>query len=147
MLQGPRSSSGAERIGRPLAGVQDEEQEAEEGPPGRNVVRKQLAGGIRRGRWFADDRYPEASGGEGVGHRVQRPVPETHQRGLAARGPLGGQVGGRKGYGRPPDPDASWTWPKAAGRNGHESPSVFRVGPRNPGLDYRTNQELSFGCG
>jgi 3-oxoadipate enol-lactonase len=29
--------------------------------------------------WFADDRYPEADRGEGVGHRVQRPVP-----GLAA---------------------------------------------------------------
>src|SRR5215469_16050380 len=79
------------------AGVQDEEQEAQETAPlSLIVVGKELAGSIRRGRGLADGRYPEARGGEGVGHRVQRPVPKTHQRGLAARGPLGGQVGGRE---------------------------------------------------
>lgn len=43
-----------------LAGVQDEEQEAQEAPPVRDVVGEQLAGGIGRDRWLADDRYPEA---------------------------------------------------------------------------------------
>src|SRR5215471_17327564 len=71
-----------------LAGVQDEEQEAQEAPPVRDVVREQLAGGIRRDGWLADDRYPEAGRGEGVGHRVQRPGPKTQPGGLAAHGPL-----------------------------------------------------------
>jgi hypothetical protein len=80
-----------------LADLQDEEQEAQEtASRSRVVVGEELAGSIRRGRGLADGRYPEACGGEGVGHRVQRPVPETHQRGLAARGPLSGQVGGRE---------------------------------------------------
>jgi hypothetical protein len=56
---------------------------------------EQLAGAWCGG-WFADDRYPEAGRGEGVGHRVQRPVPETHQSGLAAHGPLFGVVVGRE---------------------------------------------------
>src|SRR5215472_10231953 len=43
-----------------LAGVQDEEQETQEAPPVRDVVGKQLAGGIGRDRRLADDRYPEA---------------------------------------------------------------------------------------
>ncbi len=42
-----------------LAGVQDEEQEAQEALPVRDFVGEQLAGGIRRGSWLADDRYPE----------------------------------------------------------------------------------------
>src|SRR5260370_42142840 len=78
-----------------LAGVQDEEQEAQEAPPARDFVGEQLAGGIRRGCWLAEDRYPEAGCGEGVGHCVQRPGPETQQRGLAVHGPLIGPGGGR----------------------------------------------------
>jgi hypothetical protein len=76
--------------------VQDEEQEAQEAPPVRDVVGEQLAGGIGRDGWFADDRYPEASGGEGVGHRMKRPGPETQQSGLASRGPLCGVAVGRE---------------------------------------------------
>jgi len=38
----------------------------------------------------------EPAAGEGVGHRVQRPGPETQQRALAARGPLSGVVVGRE---------------------------------------------------
>src|SRR5262249_26650537 len=79
-----------------LAGVQDEEQEAQVAPPVCDVVREQLAGGIRRDGWLADDRYPEAGRGEGVGHRMQRPGPETQQRGLAAHGPLSDVVVGRE---------------------------------------------------
>ena len=44
----------------------------------RDDVGEQLAG-AGAGCWLADDRYPEAGRGEGVGHRVQRAVPETHQ--------------------------------------------------------------------
>ena len=41
------------------AGVQDEEQEAQEAPPARDAVGEQLAGGIGRDGWLADDRYPD----------------------------------------------------------------------------------------
>src|SRR5260370_37441211 len=78
---------------RQLDGLQDEEQEAQEGPRGqiREDVGEQLAGAWCGG-WLADDGYPEAGRAEGVGHRVQRPVPETHQSGLAAHGPLCGVI-------------------------------------------------------
>jgi hypothetical protein len=39
--------------------VQDEEQEAQVATPVRDVGGEQLAGGIRRDGWLADDRYPE----------------------------------------------------------------------------------------
>ena len=61
------SSAGA--AVRQLADLQDEEQEAQEARLGRQVVGEQLAGG-RIGLWLADDRYPEAGRGEGVGHRM-----------------------------------------------------------------------------
>jgi hypothetical protein len=53
-----------------LVGLQDEKQEAQEAPPVRDFVGEQLARGIRRDGWLADDRYPEAGRGEGVGHRM-----------------------------------------------------------------------------
>jgi hypothetical protein len=45
-----------------LAGVQDEEQEAQEAPPVRDFVGEQLAGGIRCGGWLlmTDIRKPAA---------------------------------------------------------------------------------------
>jgi glutamate-1-semialdehyde 2,1-aminomutase len=86
---------------RQLAGLQDEEQEAQEALLGREVVGEQLAGG-RHGLWLADDGDPEASRGEGVGHRVQRPVPEAHQSGLATEGPFLGPVVGREIVGPAP---------------------------------------------
>src|SRR5260370_35264667 len=70
-----------------LAGVQDEEQEAQEAPPARDFVGEQLAGGIRRGCWLAADRYPEAGHGEGGGHCRQLPGPEPRQRAPARTRP------------------------------------------------------------
>jgi hypothetical protein len=79
-----------------LAGVQNEEQEAQEASPVRDVVGEHLAGSIRRDGWLAYDRYLEACRSESVGHRVQRPVPETEQRALSPRGPFNGVVVGRE---------------------------------------------------
>jgi hypothetical protein len=53
--------------------------------------REQLADFRHRVR-FADDGDPEAGLGEGIGHRVQRPVPEAHLDGVAAHGPFLGPV-------------------------------------------------------
>jgi hypothetical protein len=49
-------------VSRQLAGLQDEEQEAQEGPRGRigEVVGEQFAGAWCGG-WLADDGYPLAS--------------------------------------------------------------------------------------
>src|SRR6266496_4945906 len=82
-------SSAGVALPQQLVGVQDEEQEAWAGSEKAEFVGEQLAGG-RHGLWFADDGDPKASRGEGVGHHVQRPVPEAHQGGLAAHGPLFG---------------------------------------------------------
>jgi hypothetical protein len=100
--------------------VQDEAQEAR---VVRELVGQQLAGGIRRGRWLADDRYPEAGRGEGVGHRVQRPGPETQQRALATCGPLNGVVVGRELIGF----EAGLAVPQVLCEgmvNGHDEPSA-----------------------
>jgi hypothetical protein len=88
-----RSAQGARRLNRALstglllaglagfglgvAYLQDEEQEAQEAPAAGEVVGEQLAWGIGRDSRLADDRYPEAGCGEGIGHRMQWPVPET----------------------------------------------------------------------
>ena len=103
--------------------MQDEEQEAQEAPPVRHFVGEQLAGGIRRGGWLADDRYPEAGCGEGVSHCVQRPGPETQQRGLAVHGPLIDPVVGREIIGLV----AGLAVQQDCGKwmvNGHEEPSA-----------------------
>src|SRR5262249_38445084 len=71
-----------------LNGGQDEEQETQEAPLVCHVVREQLAGSIRRDSWLADDCYPEAGGGEGVSHCMQRSGPETKQCGLTVHGPF-----------------------------------------------------------
>src|SRR5260370_12336311 len=107
-----------------LAGVQDEEQEAQEAPPARAFVGEPLAGGIRRGGWLAEDRYPEAGCGEGVGHCVQRPGPETQQRGLAVHGPLIDPVVRREIIGLV----AGLAVPQGYGKgvvNGHDEPSAW----------------------
>jgi hypothetical protein len=52
--------------------------------------------GSRRRIWLTDDRDPEAGRGKGAGHRVQRPVPEAQQGGLAAEGVFLGPVRGRE---------------------------------------------------
>src|SRR5450755_2879064 len=80
-----------------LDGLQDEEQEAQEGPRGlvREGVGEQLASAWC-GVWLADDGYPEAGCGEGVGHRVQRPVPVRQHGALAAEGTLLGPLEGRE---------------------------------------------------
>jgi oligopeptidase B len=75
--------------------VQNEEQEAQEARLLRELVGEQLAGFRHRVR-FADDGDAEAGRGEGVGHRVQRPVPEAHRDGLAAHRPVLGPVVGRE---------------------------------------------------
>ncbi len=87
---------GARALAWRLSGLQDEEQEAQEALPARDVVGEQLARCIGCDGWFADDRYPEAGGGKGVGHRMKRPGPETQQGGLAARGSLYGVAVGRE---------------------------------------------------
>src|SRR5215472_13400680 len=80
-----------------LAGVQDEKQEAQEPPPVRHlVVGEQLGRGVGRDPRLADDGYPESGRGEGVGHRMQRPGPETKECGLPSRGPLIDPVVGRE---------------------------------------------------
>jgi oligopeptidase B len=76
-----------------LSCLQDEKEEAQEPRLLREHVGEQLAGFRHRVR-FADDGNPEAGRGEGVGHRVQRPVPEAHRDGLAAHRPVLGPVVG-----------------------------------------------------
>ena len=88
--------TGGAAVSRPAG----QRQEAQKARLGREVG-EQLAG-RRHGLWLADDRYPEAGRGEGVGHRVQRPVPEAHQGGLAAHGPLLSPVIGREIVGLAP---------------------------------------------
>jgi len=78
-----------------LFGVEDEEQEAQEARLLREQVGEQVAGFRYRVR-FADDGDTEAGRGEGVGHRVQRPVPEAHRDRLTAHGPFRGPVVGRE---------------------------------------------------
>ena len=65
------------RAAQQLDGLQDEEQEAQEGRLVCELVGERLTG-TWRGGWFADDGYPEPGFGESVGHCVQRPVPEAH---------------------------------------------------------------------
>src|ERR1700679_2875651 len=83
-----------------LAGLQDEEQEATRGRVG-EALGEQFAGAWGGGR-LADDGYPEAGCGEGVGHRVQRPRPEAHLGGAGAVRPLFGPVVGREIVGLAP---------------------------------------------
>src|SRR5882762_7209705 len=76
--------------------LQDEEQEAEEGPRGRSrYVGEPLACAGCGGR-FADDCDPEAGRGELAGHRVQWPVPVRQYSGLAAEGVFVGPLLGRE---------------------------------------------------
>ena len=50
------------------------------GMPTYRIGRRRLNIGVwKHGLWFADDGDPELGRAEGIGHRVQRPVPEAHR--------------------------------------------------------------------
>ena len=120
---------------RQLAGVQDEEQEARVGREHAEALGVHLASG-RNGLWLADHGDPKAGRGEGVGHRVHRPVPEAHQGGLPAHGPFLGPAVGRQIAGLAPGQEIDRLDCKGM-VDGHDQPAALcqhapQLGERRP---------------